>query len=140
LRGGERTVRLDRAFGLLTIEVPVGDYVEIHHHSRVVRVSIEEIVEREFSFSEIGRRHGTGCRMKVNNGGGLLFCGTYCEKTSTNEFIVPTKGFLSDLDEPVSVYFFWTSTGGLRFFRLFVDHINRNTGVVTLNAFLCLAE
>ena len=136
--GGQRTVRLDRASGLLKLDVPVGDYVEIHHQGIVIRVSIEEIVEREFSFSAThSRRRGRGCHIKVSSGGGLFFCGDYCEKTDVNEFIVPTKEF--SLDEPVSVYFFWTS-GWHRFFRLFVEHINHNTGLVTLNAFLCHTE
>jgi len=74
----------------------------------------------------------------VSSGGGLLFCGDDCEKTGVNEFIVPTKEY--SLEEPVSVYFFWTSTERHRFFRLFVEHINHKTEVVTLNAFLCLAE
>jgi pyrimidine deaminase RibD-like protein len=132
----QRTVRLDRASGLLRLQVPVGDYVEIHHHGRVVRVSIEEIVEREFPCSAIhSPRHGRGCHMKVSSGGGLLFCGKDCESVGTNEFVVPEKEF--DLEEPVSVYFFWTTAGSHRFFRLFVEHINGKTGVVTLNAFLC---
>jgi len=138
-RGGQRTVRLDRASGLLRLQVSVGDYVEIQHQGGMVRVSIEEIVEGEFSCSALGgRKHGRGCRMKVSSGGGLLFCGDDCEKTGINEFIVPTKEF--SLEEPVSVYFFWTTTGWHRFFRLFVEHINHNAGVVTLNAFLCHAE
>jgi hypothetical protein len=83
------------------------------------------------------RRRGRGCHIKVSSGGGLFFCGDYCEKTDVNEFIVPTKEF--SLDEPVSLYFFWTS-GWHRFFRLFVEHINHNTGLVTLNAFLCHTE
>jgi len=73
--------------------------------------------------------------MKVSSGGGLLFCGNDCESVGTNEFIVPAKEF--ELEEPVSVYFFCTTAGLHRFFRLFVDHINGKTGVVTLNAFLC---
>jgi hypothetical protein len=135
--GGQRTVRLDRASGLLKLDVPVGDYVEIHHQGVVIKVSIEEIVEREFLFSGTSRRHGRGCHIKVSSGGGLFFCGDYCDKTDVNEFIVPTKEF--NLDEPVSVYFFWTS-GWHRFFRLFVEHINHKTGLVTLNAFLCHTE
>ena len=54
--------------------------------------------------------------------------------------MIPTKELQSQLDEPVSVYFLWTNRRRHRFFRLFVEHINRNTGVVTLNAFLCDAE
>lgn len=139
MSSAHRTVRLDRKSGILRLQVPLGDYVEIHHQDRVVRVSIEEIVERDFLCSAIhSRRRLRGCHMKVSNGGGLLFCGKDCEEADTNEFIVPTKEF--DLEEPVSVYFFWTSTGLHRFFRLFVEHINRNTGVVTLNAFLSHAE
>jgi len=138
-RGGQRTVRLDRASGFLRLQVPVGDYIEIHHQGQVVRVSIEEIVEREFRCSAThSSRRGRGCHIKVSSGGGLLFCGDDCEKTGVNEFIVPTKEY--SLEEPVSVYFFWTSTERHRFFRLFVEHINHKTEVVTLNAFLCLAE
>jgi hypothetical protein len=134
-RGGGRTARLDRASGLLRLEVPVGDYIEIDHQGFVVRVTIEEIVEREFAFTLMGgHRRGRGCRMKVNNGGGLLFCGDHCEKNSVNEFIVPTKEI--SLEEPVSVYFFWTTTESHRFFRLFVEHINHKTEVATLNVFL----
>ena len=137
--GDPRRVRLDRASGLLRFQVAVGDYVEIHHQGSEVRVSIEEIVEREFSFSAIhSKKQGRGCHMKVDNGGGLLFCGKDCEQTGVNEFIVPTKEF--SLEEPVSVYFFWTGSGRLRFFRLFVEHINRHTGIVTLNAFLSISE
>ena len=132
----QKTIRLDGASGLLRLEVPIGDHVEIHHRSLVVKVSIENVVEQEFPCSTIrGSRHSYGCHMKVSNGGGLFFCGNDCEKTGTNTFIVPTKEF-SD-QEPVSVYFFWTHAESHRFVRLFVEHINRHTGVVTLNAFLC---
>jgi len=97
---GQRTVRLDRASGLLRLQVPVGDYVEIRHQSCVVRVSVEEIVERQFSFSGCPI-HARGCHLKVDTGGGLVFSGSDCEKTRTNEFIVPTKQFQDE--EPVSV-------------------------------------
>lgn len=134
-----RTVRLDGASGILKLRVPVGDYVEVKHQGLVLRASIEDIVERRFSSSGIlGGRPGVGCRMKVSSGGGVFFCGDDCEKNGINEFTVPTKEFTQD--EPVSVYFFWTNVGYHRFVRLFVEHINRNTGVVTLNVLLCLTE
>jgi hypothetical protein len=135
--GGGRTARLDRASGLLRLQVPVGDYIEIDHRGCVVRVTIEEIVEREFPSSLMGGGHkrGRGCHIKVDNGGGLLFCGDHCEKTDVNEFIVPTKEI--SLEEPVSVYFFWTTNESLRFVRRFVEHINHKTEVATLNVFLC---
>jgi hypothetical protein len=132
--GGERTVRLERANGLLKLEVPVGDYIEIDHQGSVVKVMMEEIVEREFPTLMGGRRRGRGCRINVDNGGGLLFCGEQCEKTDVNEFILPTKEF--NLDEPVSVYFFGATAEWHRFFRLFVEHVNHRTEVVTLNVFL----
>lgn len=135
--GGQRTVRLDRASGLLRLDVPVGDYVEIHHQGRMIRVSIEEIVEREFSGGWSVPRHARGCHMKVSSEGGLFFCGNDCEEIGTNEFIIPMKKLASNVDEPVSVYYFWTGTKWHRFFRLFAEHINHHTGVVTLNAFLC---
>jgi pyrimidine deaminase RibD-like protein len=137
--GGHRAVRLDHASGLLRLQVPVGDYVEIDHQGVMVGVSIEEIVEREFPGQYGGLRRSRGCHIKVSNGGGLLFCGDACEATGSNEFVIPMKERDTDLDEPVSVYFFWTGTR-LRFFRLFVEHINRYTGVVTLNALSCRAE
>ena len=136
--GGGRTARLDRASGLLRLQVPVGDYIEIDHQGFAVRVTIEEIVEREFPSSLMGgHRRGRGCHIKVGNGGGLLFCGDHCEKAGINEFIVPTKEISNE--EPVSVYFFWTTTESHRFFRLFVEHINHKTEVATLNVFLSRA-
>jgi pyrimidine deaminase RibD-like protein len=133
-----RTVHLDGDSSLLRPRIPVGDYLEIHRHGLVLRVEIEEIMERQFSRTEIhARKQGVGCRMKVSNGGRLFFCGPDCEKNDINEFTVPTKEF--SLEEPVSVYFFSANTWH-RFVRLFVEHINRHTGVVTLNVFVCQAE
>jgi pyrimidine deaminase RibD-like protein len=137
--GAQRTVRLDHAAGFLKLEVPVGDYAEIHHRGFVIKVSLEEIIEREFSRSAIrDRKRGRGCHLKLSSGGGLFFCGSDCEQTGVNEFMVPTKEF--DQEEPVSVYFFWAREGWHRFFRLFVEHINRTTGVATLNVFVSRAD
>jgi hypothetical protein len=114
------------------VKIKVGDYREFEWSDRLVKISLVDIVKENFK-TIIGEMETLGAELGVGTGGGLVYGGKCTNECGVNQYRVPA--IVSNYEEPYSLYFFHSDKNYLRFFRVFVEHINHHANEVTLNVF-----
>jgi hypothetical protein len=114
------------------VKIKVGGYREFEWSDRLVKISLVDIVKENFK-TIIGEMETFGAELGVETGGGLVYGGKCTKEYGVNQYRVPA--IVSHYEEPYSLYFFHSDKNYLRFFRVFVEHINHHANEVTLNVF-----
>jgi hypothetical protein len=115
------------------VKIKVGDYKEFEWGHRLVKISVVDIVKENFETIIGNKIENFGAELKVDTEGGLVYGGKCTKECNVNQYRVPEV--VSSYEEPYSLYFFHIDKKYLRFFRVFVEHINYHAKEVTLNVF-----
>jgi hypothetical protein len=111
---------------VVTFKRKVGDFWQFPGRDIRIEVrSIRENTQKRYDEEE------NGAELYVTTGGGLVFGGERAIQITTNCYYLALAK--SQNREPWSVYFWYFSNKGARFFAACLDHINPHTGVVTIN-------
>jgi hypothetical protein len=120
-----------------TFSIHVGGYQDFVKrfgtHSYTVRFDLKQIVEAKIPTESFPKDIDQAI-IYTNTGGGLVYGGAETTARTTNEFSVPEV--IDNINqEPRSVYWFHARDDSFEFCRLIVDHIDRNSGTVTMSVF-----
>lgn len=121
-------------FFKLKIQITTGDYKDIDFGYNVYSIKVNRIFKETFKIG-LYEKELLGAEITIHSGGGVLSGGESTKCVGVNVYKLPEKQF--EPDEPFSIFSFGAHRGMFGFFRTFVEHINPNSGVVTLNVFWC---
>ena len=126
-------IKVDKDNFLTTVKITAGDYRDFLWDSQTVRIEVSEIVKETFNFHSLGKKESYGAAIYIKAGGGLVYGGEESNYVDVNKYLIPQK-LLQD-QEPCSIYSFHITENYFNFFRVFIEHINPNSGQATLNVF-----
>jgi hypothetical protein len=110
-----------------------GDYIEIPWSHKPYRITLDNIINEDFQ-EKYNKEKQDGIELKIDSGGGLLYCGKYGKEAGVNHWKIPLKG-TSD-EELYSVYSYHIYNGSFSFFRCYASHINKHSREVTLSIYM----
>lgn len=117
---------------LAKVKIGVGDYKQFEWGSHSVKISVMDIIKENFK-TVVGEMEVFGVELDIDTGGGLIYGGKCTKESGVNRYKVPA--IVSNFEEAYSLYFYHSDKNYLKFFRVFVEHINTHAKEITLNVF-----
>jgi len=111
------------------ITLKAGEYFSLELKYSDIKIYFRDIEQHKFTTS-LGQSTQDAAKLYIDTGGGIIHGGKITISTKVNEYLVPVK---YDLEEPYSLYFYYAKEDTIRFFRVFVSHINSYAKEVELD-------
>lgn len=131
---GVPSVRIGVPIGraLKTITLSVGDFKEFQWTDSKVRIRLVSVMKDRFPALS-GEREADAASINLELEEGLFHGGERTRKLGMNRFLLPEKWL--EREEPFSVYAFKASKDHFKFFRLYVEHVDRERKQARINIF-----